>query len=199
MDFDVSALIKSFGYVGIFAAVFLENGFMLFFWLPGDSLLFSAGLLASQGLLNIWVLTIGIFLFAVMGYVAGYYQGEKAGHKIRSKGNHLGLKTKHMEMAQAFFKKYGSWTMIIARFLPIRPFVSYLCGVSGMDKRWFMLFNVIGSFLWSTSIILCGYYFGKMIPEEHIDLLIWPILAAIVVVAGLPIVYKFYFKKNILD
>lgn len=196
MDFDISGLIKSFGYAGIFAAVFLENGFMLFFWLPGDSLLFSAGLLASQGLLNIWVVTTGIFLFAVLGYIAGYYQGDKAGHKIRAKGKHLGLKTHHMEMAQKFFKKYGNWTMIVARFLPIRPFVCYLCGVSNMDYRWFMLFNIIGSLLWSVSIILCGYFFGKIIPEEHIDLLIWPILGAVILVACLPIAYKFYFKRK---
>lgn len=196
MGFDVGDLIKSFGYIGIFMAVFLENGFMLFFWLPGDSLLFSVGLLASQGLLNIWVATAGIFLFAVFGYVAGYWQGDRAAHKIRLKGKHLGLKTHHMEMTKNFFNKYGDWTMIIARFLPIRPFVCYLCGVSGMDKRWFMVFNIIGSAMWSVSIILSGYFFGKIIPEEHIDLLIWPILAAIIIVACAPIVYKFYFKRK---
>ncbi|HRQ60213.1 MAG TPA: DedA family protein [Alphaproteobacteria bacterium] len=196
MGFDPGAIIKSFGYAGIFTAVFLENGFILFFWLPGDSLLFSVGLLASQGLLNIWIASVGIFLFAVLGYVAGYWQGDRAGLKIRTKGKHLGLKTHHMEKTQEFFKKYGNWTMIIARFLPIRPFVCYLCGASGMDKRWFMLFNIIGSALWSTSIILFGYFFGKLIPEDHIDLLIWPILACIIVVACAPIVYKYYFKRK---
>jgi membrane-associated protein len=107
--------------------------------------------------LNVWVLSIGIFLFAMLGYVAGYYQGTHAGHNIRTKGRHRMLNTKHMEMAQKFFTKYGNWTMIIARFMPIRPFVCYLCGVSGMDFRWFMVFNVIGSLLWSVSIILGGY------------------------------------------
>lgn len=196
MGIDVGGLIKSFGYLGIFAAVFLENGFMLFFWLPGDSLLFSVGLLASQGLLNIWIVTIGVFLFAVLGYVAGYYQGHLAGHKIRTKGTHLGLKSHHMDRTKAFFDKYGNWTMILARFLPIRPFVCYLCGASGMDPRWFMLFNIIGSALWAVSIIMFGYFFGKIIPEEHIDLLIWPILAVIVIVASVPIIYKLYFKKK---
>lgn len=196
MGLDVGGLIKSFGYLGIFTAVFLENGFILFFWLPGDSLLFSAGLLASQGLLNVWVVSIGVFIFAVAGYIAGYFQGTRAGNNIRTKGHHHMLKEKHMVMTQNFFKKYGNWTMILARFMPIRPFVCYLCGVSGMDKRWFMLFNIIGSALWSAGIILVGYYFGKAIPEDKIDLLIWPILAVIIIVACSPLVYKFIFKRK---
>ncbi|MCD8497646.1 MAG: DedA family protein [Alphaproteobacteria bacterium] len=131
-----------------------------------------------------------------MGYMAGYFQGELAGKKIKAKGRHLMLKTHHMEMAKNFFNKYGDWTMILARFMPIRPFVCYLCGVSGMDKRWFMLFNIIGSALWSVSVIMCGYFFGKIIPEEHIDILIIPILIVIILVACLPIAYKLYFKRK---
>ena len=119
MHFDLVSLIKSAGYLGIFTIVFLESGLLVGFFFPGDSLLFTAGFLASQGFLDITILIIGCFIFAVLGDSIGYLIGSRLGPKLFTKENSLLFNKKHLDRAQKFYDKHGATTIILARFIPV--------------------------------------------------------------------------------
>jgi len=190
MGFDLIALIKSLGYLGIWAAVFLESGVLFFFFLPGDSLLFTAGFLASQNLLDITILIAGCFTAAVLGDLLGYVIGNKMGLKFFDKADGRFIKQKHLAMTQRFYEKHGGVAVITARFLPvIRTFVPFLAGVVKMPFRTFMLYNVIGAVMWAVGVTLLGFFFGKIIPPEEVDKYLLPVIGVIIVVSVLPSVY----------
>src|ERR1700712_5075056 len=142
---DPTYIIKATGYIGIFTIVLLESGFIFGFFLPGDSLLFTAGLLASQGYLNIWILIPLSIAGAIIGNTAGYYTGVKFGPKLFSKEKSVLLSPKRVDEAQAFFDKQGPKSLILARFIPaVRTFVPIIAGVAGMKYKTFITFNAIG-------------------------------------------------------
>lgn len=192
LGIDLVPLIKTVGYAGIWTTIILENGILMLFFLPGDTLLFAAGFMASQKLLNVWILMFGSFAAAILGYMLGYYFGGKSGKRALAHGGTRFLKLEHLEMTRRFYKRYGRATLVLGRFLPIRGFISFLAGVSHMDYRLFMAFNILGAAVWTVSLILLGYFFGKLIPAETIDQYIIPIVLAFVAILALPVLLKLY-------
>lgn len=183
--FDLISLIKGVGYIGIFAIVFAESGLFLGFFLPGDSLLFTAGFLASQGFLNIWILAIGFFIAAVLGDSVGYAFGRRVGPRIFQKEDSLLFNKENLHRAERFYEKHGGKAIILARFMPvIRTFAPILAGVGAMKYSKFLFFNVVGGVIWGIGISLAGYYLGSLIPD--VDRYLIPIIAAIILVSALP-------------
>ncbi|MEK7556240.1 MAG: DedA family protein [Patescibacteria group bacterium] len=186
LHFDLIGIIKAFGYLGLFAIVFAESGLFFGFFLPGDSLLFTAGLLASQGFLNPWLLSITISTGAILGDSVGYWFGAKVGPKIFTREDSFFFNKRHVERTHLFYLKYGSRAVVLARFVPIvRTFTPILAGVGSMPYATFLRYNIIGGILWGTGLTLLGYFLGTVIPG--IDQYILPIVIGIIVVSFLPI------------
>jgi membrane-associated protein len=165
------------GYVVLFLVVFAETGLAAGFFLPGDSLLVVAGLFAARGDLNVFILLSSLFVAAVIGDAVGYYSGLKMGPRIFSREKSLLFRPSHLQKAQGFYEKYGGKTIIIARFVPIiRTFAPIVAGAANMPYRKFVVFNVVGGFLWVFSMILSGYFLGSILKsrfginlDEHIE------------------------------
>lgn len=188
--FDLPELIKAIGYIGMFAIVFAETGLLLGFFLPGDSLLFTAGILAAQGYLNIWLLLLLLATAAIMGDSTGYAIGRRLGPKVFSKEESLLFNKKHLERARAFFDKYGSKTIILSRFVPvIRTFAPTLAGVGKMNYTKFLFYNVSGGIFWIFSITLLGYYLGLKV--DNVERLIVPGIVVIVFLSLTPYIKSF--------
>jgi membrane-associated protein len=191
MTMDPKPLIEAFGTLGIFAIVFAESGLLFGFFLPGDSLLFTAGLLASQGSLNFPVIVAGCFAAAVAGDQVGYYIGRRAGPAIFRRPDSRFFKKKNVDRAKAYFELHGSKTIVLARFIPIvRTFTPVVAGVAQMDYRRFVTFNVIGGFLWAVGVTSLGYALGSTIPD--IDKYLLPIIALIVAVSFVPVILELW-------
>ncbi|MBI2334697.1 VTT domain-containing protein [Candidatus Daviesbacteria bacterium] len=185
MHFDLASLIQTVGYLGVFTIVFLESGLLIGFFFPGDSLLFTAGFLASQGYLDIKILIAGCFIAAVAGDSIGYYIGKKLGPKIFTRDNSFLFQKKHLERAQRFYDKHGGKTIILARFIPvIRAFAPVVAGVGTMNYKRFVFFNFFGAVLWAIGVTLAGYYLGSLIP--NVDKYLLPIVGLIVIASVLP-------------
>jgi membrane-associated protein len=173
---DLPALVQWAGYVGLTVIVFTETGLFFGFFLPGDSLLVTAGLLAAQGL-PLDVLTLGLLLnlAAVAGDNTNYWIGRLTGPRIFNREDSLFFRRKHAERAHAFYERHGAKTIALARFMPIiRTFAPLVAGVARMDYRVFLTFSVIGGTLWIWSMLLTGYFLGRYIPgvATHIELVI---------------------------
>ncbi len=166
-----------FVYVGLVFIVFAETGLAVGFFLPGDSLLVVAGLFAATGKLNVAVLLSTLFVAAVVGDALGYYTGATMGPKLFRRQKSLLFRPSHLQRAHEFYEKYGGKTIIIARFVPIvRTFAPIVAGAAQMPYRKFVVFNVVGGFLWVFSMILAGYYLGTLLRDklginldEHIE------------------------------
>ena len=168
--------------------VFAETGLLVGFFLPGDSMLFTAGLLVATGTIkfNIWAFAALIIVAAIVGNQTGYLIGSKAGPAIFNKPNSKLFKRENVEKAHAFFEKHGGKALILARFVPIiRTFVPVIVGVAQMNKQKFFLYNVIGALLWGGGVTLLGYVLGDRVPwvRENLDI----IFIAIVLVSVIPI------------
>ncbi len=184
-NFDLISFIKAAGHFGIFAIVFAESGLFFGFFFPGDSLLFTAGFLASQGYLNVWLLVIGSALAAIAGDNVGYAFGRRVGPKIFNREDSFFFHKDHLERARAFYERHGKKTIVFARFLPIvRTFAPIIAGVGEMAYRTFVFYNIIGGLLWTVGLSLLGYFLGRSIPD--IDRYLLPIIAAIIVLSILP-------------
>ncbi len=182
---DIVVLIKTVGYFGIFAILFAESGLFIGFFLPGDSLLFTAGFLASQQFLNIWVLSLIAFLGAVLGDSVGYAFGFRVGPKIFIKDDSLLFHRDHLDRSRAFFLKYGKKTIILSRFMPVvRTFAPILAGVGEMRYSTFLAYNIIGGALWAIGVSWLGYWLGSAIP--NIDKYLLPIIVLIIFLSVLP-------------
>jgi|GEM_PF-36502 len=194
--FDLIPLIKAIGYLGIFGIIFAESGLFIGFFLPGDSFLFTAGFLASQGFLNIYYLIILTAVGAILGNNFGYAFGKKIGPMIFKKEDSLLFHRDHLRKAEVFYAKYGGKALILARFMPgIRTFAPILAGVGKMDYKKFMIFNAIGCVLWGIGLPLSGYFLGNLVPNA--DKYIIPIVLVIIFLSILPIIYNF-FKDEIV-
>ena len=162
--FDITGLISSYGYIGIFIIVLLESG--IFFALPVDSLLFTAGMVASAHVLSIYKLIPLIFVSTFLGALAGYEIGTHLDKLEKYKFWRKIIRREHLEKTKKFFDKYGRFTIIISRFVPIvRTFVPIVAGLIKMNYRKFLEYTLISSILWSTSVTLVGYFVGRIIPE----------------------------------
>ena len=184
---DPKSLIEAFGTVGLFVIVFAESGLLAGFFLPGDSLLFTAGLLAYEGHLNLPIVMAGCFVAAVAGDQVGYVIGRRYGPAVFKQPNSRFFQQKNADRARAYFEKNGPKTIVLARFLPvIRTFTPVVAGVGRMDYRKFVTFNVIGGFLWSIGVTSAGYLLGKTVP--NIDHWLLPIILLIGAVSFVPVI-----------
>ncbi|OGE77935.1 MAG: hypothetical protein A2751_02740 [Candidatus Doudnabacteria bacterium RIFCSPHIGHO2_01_FULL_46_14] len=183
--FDLVGLIKTAGYLGLFAIIFAESGLFIGFFLPGDSLLFTAGFLASQGYLHIELLATLMVIAAVLGDNVGYAFGRRIGPKIFSKEQSILFSKKNLLRAQNFFEEHGRKTIILARFIPaVRTFVPILAGVGQMQYHVFFAFNIVGGLLWAAGLTLLGYFLGSTIPD--VDRYLLPIIGGIIALSVLP-------------
>lgn len=189
--FDLLQIITTAGYVGLFAIIFAESGLFFGFFLPGDSLLFTAGFVASQGDLNILILIPLLFFAAVLGDNVGYAFGKHVGEKIFIKKESRFFKPAHVTKAHEFFLKYGKKAVFLARFLPIvRTFTPIIAGVARMPYADFFLFNLVGGGAWTISMLSFGYFLGKKIPSA--DHYLYPIVFVIIFVSFLPAIFEFH-------
>lgn len=188
MEFDLVKLIESVGYVGIAAIVFAESGLFFGFFLPGDSLLLTTGLLASRGVLNIFVLIPVIFTAAVLGDNVGYWFGNKVGPPIFNRPNSRLFKRKNLLKAKEFYDKYGAITIVAARFMPfIRTFAPIVAGAVSMNYRTFVVFNLVGGILWGIGVTVLGFLLGTWFGSvEGIDRYFSLLVLAFFFIPGLP-------------
>jgi membrane-associated protein len=192
MHFDLAALIRSFGYVGVWAIIFAESGLLIGFFLPGDSLLFTAGFIASQpNSLNIWILIAGCFVAAVLGDNVGYTTGHRFGRRLFQKEDSWLFHKKNLVRAQKFYDQYGRKTIILARFIPIvRTFAPIVAGIGAMKYSVFFTYNLVGGAVWTVGLCLLGYFLGRVIPD--VDKYLLPIIAVIIVVSVVPSLLHLY-------
>lgn len=192
---DLVSLIKAAGYAGLFFIVFAESGLFIGFFLPGDSLLFTAGFLASQEYLHIIPLVIITFTAAVLGDNFGYAFGKKVGVKIFKREDSLLFHKDHLRKAQVYYERYGGKTIILARFIPIvRTFAPILAGIGEMRYSQFFLYNFVGGAVWGLGMPLLGYFLGNAIP--NIDRYLIPIILFIIFVSIIPPFWHFLKEKH---
>ena len=179
-ELDLVALVAAVSYLGIFLIVLLETGVLLGFFLPGDSLLVTVGLLAATGQLELVPALAALFTGSVFGNNLGFWWGKKLGPKLVTK-----VRADHLEKAQAFYNSLGGFAVVFGPFLPIvRTLVPFLSGASSMTWQRFFVLNLLGSMVWTQGLTLAGYFLGRAVPDiERYFLLI---LAAVVVLAFMP-------------
>jgi membrane-associated protein len=186
---DIKGLIQWGGMLLVCGIVFVETGLFLGFFLPGDSLLVTAGVFAAAGHLRLgWLLSL-VWVCAVAGDQLGYWIGRRAGAALFKKDDSLLFKKKHLEQAHGFYSRYGGKTVVLARFVPIiRTFASPVAGIGRMNYRRFLLYDIFGGFLWVWGMILLGYFLGSTIPnvDEHIHI----VIAVIVGLSLLPAIIE---------
>jgi membrane-associated protein len=185
MPIDLEALIRTVGLLGLFAIVFAETGLFFGFFLPGDSLLVTAGLLAQRGQFDLPTLIVVLIIAAVTGDAVGYTIGRRAGSRLFQREDSRFFKRRHLERAEAFYERHGGKTIVLARFMPfVRTFAPSVAGAAGMPYPRFALYNVVGGVAWVISMTLLGYLLGEAAP--NVDVLLLPILAVIVLISVAP-------------
>ncbi|WP_127357204.1 DedA family protein [Actinacidiphila soli] len=185
--FDANHLVSAFGLLGVLAIVFAESGLLIGFFLPGDSVLFTAGLLISQHQVihqPLWLVCLLISVASILGNQVGYVFGRRAGPALFRRPNSRLFKQEYVTKAHDFFERHGPKALVLARFVPVvRTFTPILAGVSGMTYRAFTVFNVLGGVLWGAGVTVAGYFLGQIgFIRDHIDV----VLVAIIVVSVLP-------------
>ena len=188
--FALIPLVREIGYPGLFAVVFLESGVFFGFFLPGSSMLFTAGLLATRGLFNPWALIALMWLAAVLGDSAGYWFGNTVGVRLFLRPNSTFFRRDYLERAKEFYDKHGVQTIFLARFIPIvRTFVPIVAGVVNMRYRSFLAYNVLGAIVWAAGVTFLGYYLGEKVP--FVQTYLTPIIVIIIIVTCLPLLWEF--------
>lgn len=200
-DHSLTEFIRTAGYIGMFSIVFAESGLFFGFFLPGDSLLFTAGFLASQGYFNIAVLVPLMIIAAVGGDQAGYWTGGYLGRWLMNRKENFFFSKHNLEKATKFYEKHGGRALIIARFIPaVRTFVPIVAGMAKMDYKEFVTYNAVGGIVWGAGVTLLGYFLGSAIPG--VDKYLLPIIGVIVTISALPALFhmrgeiKAYAKKH---
>ena len=187
---DLTEIIQSFGYAGLIAIVFAESGLFFGFFLPGDSLLLTAGLLASRGTLSLPLLILFLAPAAILGDNVGYWFGAKTGPRIFNRENSRFFKRKNLLAANAFYEKHGGKTIVLARFMPfIRTFAPIVAGAGEMRYRRFVFFNFFGGLLWVLSMLLIGFGLGKLavgVAPDQFDKYFLLLIIAVIFVSALP-------------
>jgi membrane-associated protein len=188
--YDVEALVRVGGLMALIAIVFVETGLFVGFFLPGDSLLVTAGLFAARGDLGLWSIFLFVSLAAIVGDTVGYTIGARTGPKIFTREDSLLFHKKHLITTKEFYDRYGGITILIARFMPIvRTFAPLVAGVGGMEYRRFVFYNVAGGIGWVVSMTSLGYFLGKAVPgiDRHIHV----VIAVVIFLSLLPAIIKF--------
>jgi len=189
LHLDLFTVIQTAGYLGLFAIIFAESGLFFGFFLPGDSLLFTAGLVASQGTLNIVLLIVLLAIGAILGDNVGYWFGAKVGSALFRREDSYFFRKKHMDRTKEFYARYGPRAVVFARFVPVvRTFTPILAGVGTMPYQTFLRYNLLGGVLWTSGITLLGYFLGGVIPD--LESYLFPIVLGIIVLSFVPIVWE---------
>lgn len=177
MPLNLIAVIKSAGYLGVWGTIFAETGILFGVFLPGDMLLFAVGVLAAQGFFDITTIVLGCFVAAVLGNLLGYEIGRRLGLPFLQKHSLRYVTPAHLEKTQAFFKRYGRSSIVLARFIPVaRTLAPFMAGLSRMDYRVFVGYSILGGAFWAAGLPLAGYYLAGKIPPELIDYILLPIV-----------------------
>jgi len=192
--YDVESLVRVGGLAALTAIVFTETGLFVGFFLPGDSLLVTAGIFAATGDLNLWTLNIVLSLAAILGDTTGYVIGFKTGPMIFRREDSLFFHRKHLLTAKQFYDQYGGFTIVVARFIPIlRTFAPVVAGVGKMQYSRFIAYNVFGGIFWVFSMTFAGYFLGRMVPniQEQIHI----VIAVVIFLSLLPGIAKLAREK----
>ncbi len=193
--FDLVEIIQFVGYPGLFATVFLESGVFFGFFLPGASMLFTAGLLASQGLFNVWILIPLLTVAAILGDNVGYWFGAKVGIRLFEWQNSRFFHKEHLERAKTFYERHGVLAIVLARFVPIvRTFTPIVAGIVGMHYRTFFIYNITGAVMWGSGVTFLGYYLGEKVPG--IERFLTPIILLIIIATCIPLALEFFRQKK---
>jgi membrane-associated protein len=187
--FDIKGLIETVGTIGLVLIIFAESGLLLGIIFPGDSLLFTAGLFAATSKfgLNIFAVSSGAFLAAVLGAQVGYWIGKKYGPRLFSRPDSRIFKAEYVERSRTFFTKHGSKAIVLARFVPfVRTLAPPMAGMGDMDLKTFTIFNVVGAALWAVGVTMLGYVVGDSIPPDKVDTYLLPIIALIILISMIP-------------
>jgi membrane-associated protein len=193
--YDVKTLIAWGGLVLICAIVFVETGLLFGFFLPGDSLLVTAGILAAADVLSLWQLLLFVPLCAIAGDQLNYYMGRKAGDFLYQRPDSVLFKKKYLLRAHEFYEKYGAKTIVLARFVPIvRTFAPAVAGAAKMNYKTFVSYNVFGGILWVFLTVLGGYFLGSIIPD--IDKYLHLIIVLVVLASFVPFAVEYYKHKK---
>lgn len=188
--YDVEGIIRWGGLLALVAIVFAETGLMVGFFLPGDSLLVTAGVFAAAGMLDIWALLGSVTVAAIVGDQVGYFIGRRTGPRLFRREDSLLFRRAHLLRARAFYERHGGKTIILARFMPIiRTFAPVVAGVGEMQYSRFVSFNVVGGFLWVWSMCLLGFSLGHVVPD--IDRHIHVVIAVVIVLSLLPAIIEY--------
>ncbi len=193
--YDVKSLIEWGGLFLVCAIVFVETGLLIGFFLPGDSLLFTAGVFAAAGYLPLGWLLFAATACAIVGNMVGYFVGRHVGKRLFNRKDSLLFKRKYVEQAEQFFKDHGSKTIILARFVPIvRTFATVVAGTANMPYGKFVGYSIIGGILWVWGLVLAGYGLSSLIPniEQYLH---WVILV-IIILSILPVVFHYFKAKR---
>src|SRR5258708_14261973 len=187
--YHFDALIQWGGHAVLVAIVFAETGIMAGFFLPGDSLLVTAGLLASAGVLSVWLLLLELSIAAFLGDSLNYAIGRRLGPALFTRENSFFFNKKHLIRTQQFYEKYGAKTIVIARFVPIiRTFAPAVAGIGQMNYGRFIFYNMVGGLLWVFLIILTGFFLGRTIP--NIDRHVHKIILIVIFLSFIPIIVE---------
>ena len=195
--FQPENIIRYGGLIFLLTIVFIENGLFFGFFLPGDSLMFTAGLLCATGVLDhpFFLVLFSIFITAVLGNIFGYYFGSKAGRSLYTRKDTFFFRKSHIQTAEQFYNQYGVRTLIIGRFLPVvRTFAPIVAGIIKMPFGTFMLANIAGAAAWVGSLVTIGYYLGKVWPEAE-NYLGWIILA-LILITSIPVIRTYLSAKK---
>lgn len=192
---DPTYVLTLFGYAGLALIVFAESGLLVGFFLPGDTLLITAGMLASQGHLNIVLTILVIVIAAIVGDSVGYFIGSKLGPKLFTRPDSRWFSQKNLQEAHVFFEKYGAQSIIFARFVPIvRTFIPTVAGTSQLSYKKFLTYNVVGGVLWGLTVTLLGYTLGHIIP--NMDQYILPTVILVSIISFIPAVLHLRKRKR---
>lgn len=197
LHIDLVSFAKTVGLIGVFLVTFAESGLFIGFFLPGDSLLFTAGFLASQGYFSIGVLMTLCFLAAILGDSLGYSFGKRVGKRMFTKENSLLFRKHHLHRAAEFYERHGGKTIVLARFMPIvRTFAPIVAGAGEMRYASFLFYNIIGGALWAIGLTGLGYFLGSAIP--NVDRYLLPIIGLIILASITPpLLYIWKNKRKI--
>jgi membrane-associated protein len=188
--YSLDDLIRWGGYVLLFGIVFTETGLLIGFFLPGDSLLITAGVVAAAGGLNIWLIDVLLIVAAVTGDSVGYAIGARLGPRLFARPKSLLFNPRHIERTRAFYARHGSKTIVIARFVPIiRTFAPVVAGVGQMEYHRFLLYNVAGGVGWVISMTWAGYLLGRVIPNisDYVHIVVVVVIVLSVIPIGVEI------------
>jgi len=176
---NITHWVSTIGYLGVFLVIFLETGVFMFFFLPGDSLVFAAGLLAAKGFFHLEYLIPGLITTATLGYMFGYWFGHKLGHWLLRRPESFFFKRRYLSDARRFCDRHGGKALLFARLVPIvRTFMPIVAGMAMMSYRTYFMFNVLGAIIWGGGVTLAGYFLGALIPDAA-NYIVYVIVAVI--------------------